>query len=109
MRVRHDEGIANRIGPEPCAVIREGEGEASVGEITGQPLSRGRIEFGRRRCCEGGRRHAEMHQAQVSQQPGVVVEPGMWGSSLRGNREIPGLASRRSKLVRAVKVRSRNR
>jgi hypothetical protein len=33
----------------------------------------------------------------------------MWRSSLRGNREIPGLASRRSKLVRAVKVRSRNR
>jgi len=109
VRVRHDEGIANRIGPEPCAVIREVEGEASVGEITGQPLSRVRIGSGRRRCCEGGRQHAEMHQAQVSQQPGVVVEPGMWGSSLRGNREIPGLASRRSKLVRAVKVRSRNR
>jgi hypothetical protein len=51
----------------------------------------------------------EMHQSRVSQQPGVVVEPGMWRSSLRGNREIPSLASRRSELVRAVKVRSRNR
>jgi hypothetical protein len=77
VRVRHDEGIANRIVPKPCVVIREGEGEASVGEIIGQPLSRGRIESGRRRCCEGGRQHAEMHQSQVSQQPGVVVEPGM--------------------------------
>lgn len=41
MRVRHDEGLAIRIGPEPCAVAREGVGEASAGERAGQPLSRG--------------------------------------------------------------------
>ena len=40
MRVPYDEGIANRIGPEPCADVREGVGEASVGECIGQPLSR---------------------------------------------------------------------
>ena len=40
MRVRRDEGVATHIGPEPCAVIREGVGEASAGERTGQPLSR---------------------------------------------------------------------
>ena len=40
MRVRHDEGVAIRIGPEPCAVIREGVGEASAGERAGQPSSR---------------------------------------------------------------------
>ncbi len=40
MRVHYDEGVANRIGPEPCAVVREGIGEASVGECIGQPLSR---------------------------------------------------------------------
>ena len=40
MRVRRDEGVANRIGPEPCDGIREGDGEASVGEHIGQPLSR---------------------------------------------------------------------
>ena len=109
MRVRHDEGVANHIGPEPCAFNRKGDGEASVGEITGQPLSRVRIEFGRRRRCEGGRQDVETRRSRVSQQPGVVVEPGMWRSSLRGNREIPGLASRHVLLVRAVKVRSRNR
>ena len=43
MKVRNDEGVANRIGPEPCADVREGVGEASVGECTGQPLSRERI------------------------------------------------------------------
>ena len=42
MQVHYDEGIANRIGPEPCAGIREGVGEASAGERAGQPLSRDR-------------------------------------------------------------------
>ena len=40
MRVHYDEGLANRIGPEPCAGAREGAGEASVGECIGQSLSR---------------------------------------------------------------------
>jgi hypothetical protein len=40
VEVRRDEGLAIRIGPEPCAVIREGVGEASAGERAGQPLSR---------------------------------------------------------------------
>ena len=40
MQVHCDEGLAIHIGPEPCAVAREGVGEASVGERTGQPSSR---------------------------------------------------------------------
>ena len=40
MRVHYDEGLANHIGPEPCAGLREGAGEASVGDCIGQPLSR---------------------------------------------------------------------
>ena len=43
MKVHYDEGVANHIGPEPCAGIREGVGEASVGERIGQPLSRERL------------------------------------------------------------------
>ena len=31
VRVHYDEGVANRIGPEPCAGAREGTGEASEG------------------------------------------------------------------------------
>ena len=42
MQVPCDEGIANHIGPEPCAVTREGDGEASAGVHAGQPLSRDR-------------------------------------------------------------------
>jgi hypothetical protein len=41
VKVRYDEGVTNRIDPEPCTCAREGTGEASVGECTGQPLSRG--------------------------------------------------------------------
>lgn len=42
MRVHHDEDVASHVGPAPCAVIREGSGEASAGERAGQPLSRER-------------------------------------------------------------------
>ena len=40
MKVHCDEGLANHIGPEPCAGVREGIGEASAGDRIGQPLSR---------------------------------------------------------------------
>ena len=40
VQVHHDEGIANRIGPESCTAAREGSSEALTGEHTGQPLSR---------------------------------------------------------------------
>jgi hypothetical protein len=40
VQVHYDEGVAIHIGPEPCVGTREGVGEASVGEHTGQSLSR---------------------------------------------------------------------
>ena len=40
VQVPYDEGVAIRIGPEPCAAAREGNREASVGVCAGQPLSR---------------------------------------------------------------------
>ena len=45
MQVPCDEGIANHIGPKPCAGIREDVGEASAGVRAGQPLSRDRKLF----------------------------------------------------------------
>jgi hypothetical protein len=41
VKVHYDEGLAIHIGPKPCACLREKVGEASAGECTGQPLSRG--------------------------------------------------------------------
>jgi len=42
VQVHCDEGVANRIDPESCAVAREGHSEALTGERIGQPLSRDR-------------------------------------------------------------------
>ena len=110
MQVRRDEGVAIHIGPEPCAAVREGGGEASVGERIGQPLSRERFisrvptPLRRRKATRTGA------SARVPGRPGVVGDPGMCGSSLRGNREIP-CPTRRGKrvLVRIGKARSRSR
>jgi hypothetical protein len=40
VQVHYDEGVAIHIGPEPCVGAREGTGEASAGDRTGQPSSR---------------------------------------------------------------------
>ena len=109
MQVRYDEGLAIRIGPEPCVGPREGVGEASVGERIGQPLSRESLN---QSGCRRGHNHGRQHGARViasARRPGVVGDPGMCGSSLFGNREISGLARGGTPRVRVGKTRSRNR
>ena len=109
MKVLYDEGAAIRIGPEPCAGIREGDGEASVGEHTGQPLSRENLSNPDADVFEITEGNMADASARVSSQPGVVEDPGMCGSSLRGNREISGWASGGRPLVRIGKTRRRSR
>ena len=92
MRVRHGEGIANHIGSEPCADIREDAGEASVGDRIGQPLSReidvilGADAVPLTEGNMGGRAMRALIR------PSAVEDPGMCGRSLCGNREISCLA-----------------
>ena len=43
VQVRYDQGVANHIGLEPCAVARECGREASVENHTAQPLSLAKI------------------------------------------------------------------
>jgi hypothetical protein len=111
VKVRHDEGVANRIGPEPCIAGREANGEASAGEDTGQPLSRDRNILGADavEIAEGNM----VERADASTRPtGVVRDPGMCRRFLHGNREISWSASdnsTRAALVRVGKVRSRSR
>ena len=93
MKVRHDEGVANHIGPEPCVAVRKDVDEASVGEGIGQPLSHEIDNSGCRRCFVSGRQHRQT-QYRKAWRPGGVGEPGMCRSSLGGNREVPGLAIR---------------
>lgn len=109
VQVHCNEGVANRIGPEPCAVIREGGGEASAGERAGQPLSRERnisrvpTLYQRRKATRPDAR------ARVFGRPGVVIDPGMRARSSHGNREISSLAIERYQMVRIGKAKSRSR
>ena len=110
MQVRCDEGVANHIGPEPCAGIREDVGEASAGGHIGQPLSREShiyfwmpTPFSLRKAMWRGAR------TRAPSQPGEVVDPGRCAGSRCGNREISGLTSRAIGLARIGKVRSRSR
>jgi hypothetical protein len=110
VQVHCDEGVANHIGPEPCAVVCKGGGEASVGESIGQPLSlENYVYLGRRRVIRCGRQHvrraiASAWTAQRGQrtwhvQTLLVREPG--GPTF-GHRPITAV-------VRIGKARSRSR
>ena len=88
MKVHYDEGIANHIGPEPCAGTREGIGEASVGERIGQPLSRESSLILGADAVRSGRQHGRGAPSRAPGRPGVVGDPGMCARSLHGNREI---------------------
>ncbi len=109
MQVHYGEGVAIRIGPEPCVGIREGVGEASAGEHTGQPLSRVSLIVPSADVFEITEGNMADASALAFSQPGVVEDPGMCGSSLRGNREISSLASGETPRVRIGKTRSRSR
>jgi hypothetical protein len=100
VQVLYDEDLASHIGPEPCVVSREGQGEASAGDRAGWPLSRERALS---RAPTGlptwkATRHGASSRA--AGRPGVVRDPSMHGRSLSGNREISlptgGVAHHRS-------------
>ena len=110
MKVHYDEGVANHIGPESCAVVREGIGEALTGERIGQPLSRESLYPGCRRCSAERKATRTGAISRAPSRPGVVGDPGMCGRSLHGNREISGSTRAAcAALVRIGKARSRSR
>ena len=70
MRVHCDEGVANRIGPEPCVSGREAGGEASAGDRIGQPSSRETvINPGCRRCSLDGRQNRQARYCERLSDP----------------------------------------
>ena len=94
MQVPCDEGIANHIGPKPCADIREDVGEASAGVRAGQPWSRERkLVPGADAVCVAEGSTSACAIASVRATRGVVVEPGMHGNSLHGTRELSSLTT----------------
>jgi len=109
VKVHCDEGIANHIGPEPCAGYREVVGEASVGERVGQPLSRDSCVVPGADAVQNaegnmkGRVNASASTTRRGQRP--------WHARTLLAREPGGLASGQSQhgLVRIGKARSRSR
>ena len=110
MKVHYDEGVANRIGPEPCVGAREGTGEASAGECIGQPLSRERLLILGADAVYRAEGNTYGRASATSAWPGVVEDPGMCRRSL-------SLGTGRSRArplgqwppVRVGKARSRSR
>jgi len=92
VRVHCNEGRANHIGPQPCVSSREVGGEASVGESAGQVLSR--VSKNSRVPTRSTTWKATLLGAfRECLQLGVVEDPGMYRSSLFGNREISCLTA----------------
>jgi hypothetical protein len=109
VKVRHDEGVASHIGPEPCVGTCEGAGEASAGECIGQPLNRVRLSS-RAPTPLLGRKATRMGAiAQEPRRPGMVGEPGMCRRSLSlgtGRARVRPLGLRPPVRVREARSRS---
>ena len=88
MRVHCDEGIAIHIGPEPCGGTREGIGEASAGDRAGQPLSRESSVIPDADAFPTAEGNTDGGVSASPRRSGEVQDPGMYGRSLTGNREI---------------------
>ena len=109
MQVPCDEGVAIHIGPESCAGVREGPGEALTGGCIGQPLSRESFLFWVPTPCKLWKAACSGASTRVLGRPGVVRDPGMCRRSLRGNREVSRLTVWQEPPVRIGKARSRSR
>ena len=97
VRVLSDEGPASHIGPESCGAGREGRFEALTGERAGRPLSRDSLL--QRGADVVAYTEGNMDGSvicELSSGPRVVVDPGMHGRSLFGNREISRLTAQRT-------------
>src|SRR2546428_9719949 len=71
MEVSYGEGVATHTGPESCAVVREGRGEALTGGRAGRVSSR--ENFGPLRGADavetGGRQHRARRQRETRMDP----------------------------------------
>ncbi len=84
------EGVATHDGPESCVGVREGPGEALTGERTGQAIEpRNRRHPGCRRRLPSGRPHRGGRYRESSVDPARSENQGIYGSSMRENREGP--------------------
>ena len=99
------EGVATHGGPESCVGVREGVGEALTGERAGRAIEpRNGRHPGCRRCLPCGRPHRGGRKRESPVDPARSENHGMYGSSMRENRESPSPPAPRSGAGRSGKA-----
>ena len=84
------EGLANHDDREPCVGAREGAGEASVAARAGQAIEpRNHRVRGADAVYEAGRQHRQRRYRESLAGPARSENQGMYGTSMRENREVP--------------------
>ena len=84
------EGVAIHGGPESCAGVREGVGEALTGVRVGWVIEpRNQWHRGADAVTKCGRQHRQQRYRELLSDPARSKTPGMRGSSVRENREVP--------------------
>ena len=90
MRELYIEGVAIHDGPESCAVVREGGGEALTGVRAGRAIEpRKNQGWGADAVYRGGRQHRPWREREPRADPARSGNLCMYGISMRENREIP--------------------
>ena len=90
MRTLYIEDLASHDDPESCAVAREGVGEALVGVLVGRAIDpRNQWHRGADAVMKRGRQHRRQCYRELLMDPARSKTPGMRGSSVRENREVP--------------------
>src|SRR5215469_14509425 len=90
MKESYECEIATHIGPESCGAAREGGVEALIGERAGRVFSRVRnLLRDADAVGESGRPHPAHRYREVQRSPARSQTPCTYGSTSRGNREIP--------------------
>lgn len=70
------EGLATRGGPESCAVVREGDGEALTGVRAGRAIEPRNVRFGVPTLSEWRKATSVVALSRATIGPRVVKEPG---------------------------------
>lgn len=104
MEEPHGEDLASHTGLEPCVDVREGVREASAEAHAGRVSSpESTVVPGADAVPLCGRQHPEGRERETHRGPAGSKAPGMHGTTLRENREIPrspvrnGMAGRMGK------------
>jgi len=104
MKESYDCDLATHIGPESCGAAREGGVEALTRERAGRVFSRVRTSLRDADAVgESGRPHPVRRYREVQRSPARSETPCTYGSTSRGNREVPGLPKAEGALGRIGK------